>query len=248
LTSVIADIQALVLGSRYIKPLIPDLVNKVYKKLLQYDITAASFTTRSTSYTGPLDTAPSSESPQIAYRKLFMRGYLTNLTSDPSKMDFWVYLDKVGMMHTGVGRGRKQPLNVEYVHIGACLGFIQDCLTEAILSHPRLKIERKIAITRALGKVIWIQNDLFAKWYVRDGEEFQSSRRADEVDGEGFLRGKKVLRTEDLGSGYESFSPGASEVGTPGEEVELCPFAGLMERVEGMGMKVREEVPYGHSS
>ena len=66
------------------------------------------------------------------------------------------------MMH--VGRGREHPLHVEYVHIGACLGFIQDTLTEALLSHPRIKMDRKIALVKALNKVIWIQNDLFAKW------------------------------------------------------------------------------------
>lgn len=67
------------------------------------------------------------------------------------------------MMH--VGRGREHPLHIEYVHIGACLSFIQDTLTEALLSHPRLRLEKKVALVKALGKVIWIQNDLFAKWW-----------------------------------------------------------------------------------
>lgn len=67
------------------------------------------------------------------------------------------------MMH--VGRGREHPLHIEYVHIGACLSFIQDTLTEALLSHPRLRMEKKVALVKALGKVIWIQNDLFAKWW-----------------------------------------------------------------------------------
>ena len=64
-----------------------------------------------------------------------------------------------------MGRGREHPLHIEYVHIGACLSFIQDTLTEALLSHPRLRMERKVALVKALGKVIWIQNDLFAKWW-----------------------------------------------------------------------------------
>ena len=48
------DIDALVSGSKYIKQLIPAVVNIVYKKLLTYDITARAFTTRSTSYEGPI--------------------------------------------------------------------------------------------------------------------------------------------------------------------------------------------------
>ncbi|KAI1270248.1 hypothetical protein F5Y18DRAFT_8012 [Xylariaceae sp. FL1019] len=157
------DIEALVSGAKYIKALIPALVNIVYHKLLQYDITARAFHTRSTSYEGPIDETLTDNSPIILHRKTFLRAYLTKLCADPSTMEFWYYLDKVGMMH--VGRGREHPLHIEYVHIGVCLAFIQDTLTEALLSHPRLSMERKVALVKALGKVIWIQNDLFAKWW-----------------------------------------------------------------------------------
>ena len=58
------------------------------------------------------------------------------------------------MMH--VGRGRQHPLHVEYVHICVTLSFIQDILSEALLSHLRLKLDRKIALVKALGKAIWI--------------------------------------------------------------------------------------------
>ena len=58
------------------------------------------------------------------------------------------------MMH--VGRGRQHPLHVEYVHISVTLSFIQDILSEALLSHLRLKLDRKIALVKALGKAIWI--------------------------------------------------------------------------------------------
>lgn len=39
---------------------------------------------------------PDENSPQILHRKMFLRAYLTKLCSDPSKMEFWEYLDKVG--------------------------------------------------------------------------------------------------------------------------------------------------------
>lgn len=103
------------------------------------------------------------------------------------------------MMH--VGRGREHPLHIEYVHIGACLAFIQDTLTEALLSHPRIKMDRKIALIKALGKVIWIQNDLFAKWYVRDGEEFTAEAEKPVFEQEGYLDGRKVL--DDIEEGGE---------------------------------------------
>lgn len=210
------DIDALVNDSKYIKALIPAVANIVYKKLLQYDITAQAFTVRSTSYEGPLDEIPDENSPQILHRKMFLRAYLSKLCSDPSKMEFWEYLDKVGMMH--VGLGRKHPLNVEYIHLGACLGYIQDVLNEAILSHPRLHIQRKIALVKALNKVIWVQNDLMARWHVKDGAEYENPDAEIEVESEGYLHGKKVFNDEDM------------QVEANGEaapERSSCPFSGV---------------------
>lgn len=209
------DIEALIWGAKYIKQLIPAIVNIVYHKLLQYDITARAFETRSTSYEGPVDPNLHDNSPQILHRKMFLRAYLAKLCSDPSTLEFWEYLDKVGMMH--VGRGREHPLHVEYVHIGACLAFIQDTITEALLSHPRLRMDKKIALVKAIGKVIWVQNDLFAKWYVRDGEEYRDDMEQPEFEKEGYLNGKKILADiEDAPVGGDHGS-GAGGV---------CPFTG----------------------
>jgi len=213
------DIEVLIQGSKYIKQLAPAIVNVVYRKLLQYDITARAFTSRSTSYEGPLDEQPNEDSPQVLHRKLFLRGYIQKLCSDPSQMEFWEYLDKVGMMH--VGQGRKHPLHIEYVHIGACLAIIQDVIFEAILSHPRLQLDRKIAIVKAIGKVLWIQNDLFAKWYVRDGDEYADEKEETEIEREGYLHGVKIIdevdgENGDLTSSKEETASGAA-----------CPFSGM---------------------
>lgn len=125
------------------------------------------------------------------------------------------------MMH--VGLGRKHPLHIEYVHLGACLGFIQDIMTEAILSHPRLHIQRKTALVKALNKVIWIQNDLMAKWHVRDGEEYDAGDKEDlEIEREGYLHGKKIL------GGDSESSADESEARTPSDRpAGVCPFSGV---------------------
>ncbi|KAL1623689.1 hypothetical protein SLS56_008138 [Neofusicoccum ribis] len=226
------DIEALQTGHKYIKALIPAIVNIVYKKLLQYDITARAFETRSTSFEGPMDAVPDENSPQIIHRKMFLRAYLVRLCSDPSKMEFWEYLDKVGMMH--VGRGRQHPLHVEYMHIGALLSFIQDVLNEAILSHPRLHMNRKIALVKALGKVIWIQNDLFAKWYVRDGDEFAEQIEDIIIEREGYLHGKKIIGTSDE-SDVESTTSGSTQAtGQGAPPAGVCPFTGVQRGMEGL--------------
>ncbi|KAK0632467.1 Protoglobin-domain-containing protein [Immersiella caudata] len=236
------DIDALVSGSKYIQALIPAVVNIVYKKLLQYDITARAFTTRSTAFEGPMDEIPDEDSPQIVHRKMFLRAYLKKLCSDPTQMEFWEYLDKVGMMHTGLGR--THPLHIEYVHIGAALAVIQDILNEAILSHPRLPLPRKVAITKALNKVIWIQNDLFTKWYVHDGEEFTDGMDFGVIEKEGWLHGKKVLNPEGDGNDSEASDGTASPSGTQAKSKDkaptgVCPFTGVSASMAKM--KVHDE-------
>ncbi|KAK2616756.1 hypothetical protein QQS21_000368 [Conoideocrella luteorostrata] len=233
------DIEALISGAKYVRALVPAVVNIVYRKLLQYDVTARAFTTRNTSSDAIPDDqdhghghdhdhdhgAPLHEdSPQIVHRKLFLRAYLNKLCSDPSKLEFWEYLDKVGMMH--VGLGRKHPLHIEYVHLGVCLGFIQDIMTEAILSHPRLHMHRKIALVKALNKVIWIQNDFMAKWHVREADEFGLLAADIVVDKEGYLHGRQILddaETEESSDGTLRGTAGSS-AGTPVRKGE-CPLS-----------------------
>lgn len=244
-----ADIDHLIAGAKYIKVLIPAVTNIVYRKLLQYDITARAFETRSTSFEGPLDAIPAEDSPQILHRKMFLRAYLARLCSDPSQMTFWEYLDKVGMMHVGLGRAH--PLHVEYIHIGATLSLVQDVLTEAVLSHPRLSMGRKMGLVKALGKVIWIQNDLFAKWYVRDGEEYTDGVDYSKlIDKEGFLHGQRILggdeseKNSDKG-GDEDNEPSSERLVDNGgvgvgvgvtAESGVCPFAS-MSKTMGAGLK-----------
>lgn len=146
-------------------------------------------------------------------------------------MEFWKYLDKVGMMH--VGQGRAHPLHVEYVHIGVTLSLIQDVLMEAILSHPRMKMDRKIALIKALSKVIWIQNDLFAKWYVRDGDEFEEERLVPEIEPEGYLHGKKILH-----DGSES----ESEIEDSAMAAGTCPFKNLATQSNGNVNTLRDSI------
>lgn len=153
------------------------------------------------------------------------------------------------MMHCGQERLHK--LNVEYVHIGACLGFIQDIFTEALMSHPRLSLQRKTALLRAINKIIWIQNDLFAKWRIRDGEEF-----ADEMsdiildDKEGYLGEKKILgdgstsgsssMDDDRSSILSSIAPCVAHSVAP-SAASVCPFSGASRGDTGTETKIWAE-------
>ncbi|PWY67901.1 hypothetical protein BO70DRAFT_262392, partial [Aspergillus heteromorphus CBS 117.55] len=165
------DVATLIAGAKHIKALAPTVVDRIYKRILRYDITAKVFRTRDTASDEEIENWPVLESPPVQRRRQFLRWYMTKLCSDPSKMEFWRYLNQVGRMH--YGKERLHALNVEYIHIGACLGYIQDVLLEAVLGYDKLPLPFRISLVRALGKVLWIQNDLFARWRSYDGEEFQ---------------------------------------------------------------------------
>lgn len=66
----------------------------MYSKLLQYDITAQSFSKPEKD--DGREKLPSEKSSEILRRKIFLRWYLTKLCSDPSKLEYWEYMDKVG--------------------------------------------------------------------------------------------------------------------------------------------------------
>lgn len=92
----IDDVEALESGQKYIRAMIPAIVNLIYRKLLAQDITARAFVLRSTSDEQPIEEFFSENSPQINRRKMFLRWYLTKVCSDPTQMEFWRYLNKVG--------------------------------------------------------------------------------------------------------------------------------------------------------
>jgi hypothetical protein len=150
--------------------------------------------------------------PQIKFRKDFLKAYLVKLvTLDYEKIESWEYLDRVGIMHTGRAgfshrcviflnyssriresitaipsffRISKPSLRVEYIHCAILLGYVEDILVNAVITHPDLDLDTKNAVARAINKVrfescvksatmiqfllqiVWIQNDLFARHYI----------------------------------------------------------------------------------
>lgn len=123
------------------------------------------------------------------------------------------------------------PLNIEYMHLGACLGYIQDIFTEALMSHPRLSLQRRVGLIRAIGKIIWIQNDLFAKWFVRDGEEFSDEMPEINGEKEGYL-GEKRMLGESSPSGSSSEDDRSSVAsGSVQSKRSVCPFSGAPQPV-----------------
>lgn len=81
-------------------------------------------------------------------------------------------------------------------------------------------MSKRVGMVKAIGKVIWIQNDLFAKWHVPGGEEFA------EEAAEG--RAETVARLNEGAWGDLKQHPAsATGAGT-------CPFTGMEGAVKGL--------------
>ncbi|KAH7419145.1 Protoglobin-domain-containing protein [Cadophora sp. MPI-SDFR-AT-0126] len=197
-----SDGAALLAAKPLIAPLIPTILDAVYAKLLSFDITAKAFVPKNTDYEGELvkDVQELTlEHPQIALRKDFLKNYLVKLvsTTDLSPTSpFWVYLNNVGIMHTGQPgfkhRAKRPELRVEYIHMGALLGYVVDLVVAAVMDMDIIDSEIKSKVIRALNKVIWIQNDLMARHYLaKDGDESNQgvTPPLSEGDGEGSKSG-----------------------------------------------------------
>ncbi|KAI9837989.1 MAG: hypothetical protein M1819_006143 [Sarea resinae] len=164
------------------KPLIAlhmrTILDAVYSNLLNYDITAKAFVPRQRDFSGeaPKSLADLSlDHPQIRYRQNFLQKYLERLVSNADWSDdskFWQYLDTVGVMHTGLPgfkhREKRPELRVELVHMSALLGFVVDLVLKVVLENKDLAPSDKENVLRSFNKLIWIQNDLFARHYVVD--------------------------------------------------------------------------------
>jgi len=173
------DGEALRASKPLVAPLIPTILDAVYLKLLSFDITAKAFVPKNTDYQGETvkDVQElTMEHPQIAMRKDFLKNYLVKLvsTSDLSpESPFWVYLNNVGIMHTGKPgfkhREKRHDLKVDYIHMGALLGYVIDIVVGAVMGMDVIDTEMKCKVIKAFNKVVWIQNDLFARHYISDG-------------------------------------------------------------------------------
>ncbi|CZT40753.1 uncharacterized protein RSE6_00402 [Rhynchosporium secalis] len=166
------DGLALLAAKPLIAPLIPTILDAVYSKLLSFDITARAFVPKNTDYEGDL-VKILQELTSIQKLQLPRQ---TRLNHRPHpNLAFWVYLNKVGIMHTGLPgfkhRVKRPELRVEYIHMGLLLGYIVDIVIGAVINIDAIDNEIKFKVMRALNKVIWIQNHLMSRHYLVESDD-----------------------------------------------------------------------------
>ncbi|CAF4788434.1 unnamed protein product, partial [Rotaria sp. Silwood2] len=127
------DISALNMFATSAVSVIPVIVDSVYRKLFQYDITKSYFILHNDVYDGPSRKTEnlSLDSAQMVYRRDMLSSYLKRLLLQREwTNEFLAYLSRVGRMHTNkVG---STSINVDFTHINATLTYIENLLIEAV--------------------------------------------------------------------------------------------------------------------
>jgi hypothetical protein len=159
------DVKAIHASAGYLAPLIPQIVEQTYDKLLSYDATARHFVPRQKGYDGPLPTSLddlASSHPQIQFRKDHLNRYLMHLVGHAYNDKMALFLDMAGKIHTP--KAGNEEIDVSLVQMNALLGLLADLVFEAILGLS-LDEETKARTMRAFNKLFWIQNDLVTRHY-----------------------------------------------------------------------------------
>ena len=191
-----ATIQA---SGPLIAPLIQIVLDAIYSNLLSFDITAKPFMpkTQADEASTKAPSTPQELNLQHAHIKRqmnFLQGYLLKIVHNkdwtPSS-ELWTYMDKVAIAHTGLPgfqhRAKRPELRVEYMHLGLLLGYVEDIVLGAVMGMDTIDTEKKSSVIRAWSKLLWLQNDLFARRYVVDKDTGEKPTGLDTVAGSGDL-------------------------------------------------------------
>ncbi|KAF9069820.1 Protoglobin-domain-containing protein [Rhodocollybia butyracea] len=169
-----------------VNDMIPQVVDDLYAKLFEFDITKQIFLKRNAGFDGPIPSKLEDltlDCAQLVYRKIFMKSWARRvLTSDYSSGKTWAYMYKVGIMHTGVKSFKHKnhtsplvvPCELPFIltnrDCALSLGWIQTAIQTTILKldDEELSSLEKIAAITAVSKILWIKNDLFARHYITE--------------------------------------------------------------------------------
>ncbi len=159
------DIEVIHSSGNFLAPLLPGLVEAVYRKLQAQDATWRHFLPRQKGYDGEIPKKLAEldqDHPQIAFRKKHLIRYLERLVSTPYDNSMVKYLDMVGKIHTK--QAGNPDIFIPVIQMNALMGFVSDAINQTILeSHLDFPIKAKAV--RAFSKLLWIQNDLIQRHY-----------------------------------------------------------------------------------
>ena len=162
-----SDVNMLNTLAPIIFPLLPALVERLYKKLYSFDVTKRFFHMRNDGFeTFPVnrEVGITLDFVQTEYRKDMFSVYLKRVLTQGQWDDSFIeYLSRVGQMHTP--KGGSSAINVEYMYMNALFCYLQQLLMEVIWSSDNLDHRKKQEAAHAISKFIYIQNDFLTMHY-----------------------------------------------------------------------------------
>ncbi|KAI7904564.1 Protoglobin-domain-containing protein [Cokeromyces recurvatus] len=161
------DIKAIESVAERMRPLVPAIVDSVYVKQFEFDITKRYFLPKNEGFTGEVANSLDEltlDHPQIQFRKNFLGKYLLRILKGPYDDRFLKYLDWVAKIHTDTPE-KKSKINVDYVHVNALMGFVESAIINGVVQLG-LDREEEAVVLSAFNKLMWIQNDYYAKYYM----------------------------------------------------------------------------------
>ncbi|GAA5884557.1 hypothetical protein JCM6882_005298 [Rhodosporidiobolus microsporus] len=180
--------------AKIVTPLIKPIVDGVYIHLFEYPYTKAFFLKRNAGFEGEHATTLDKltlDDEQIKFRKTFLTAYVGKIfTADYERFQTWEYFDKVAKMHTGLKgfshRANKDPLIVDLQPMALLLGWVEDVVLKAVMDLPEETADTatKTAVLRAFNRFIWLQNDLFNRWYAKTDDELAAATEKAKEGGE----------------------------------------------------------------
>lgn len=159
------EVRLIQASAPHLGPRIPQLVEKTYARLLNYDATARHFVPRQHGFEGPIPGSLaelSTDHPQIRFRKDHLNRWFVQLIGRAYDAKMVQYLDMVGRIHTP--KAGNSEINVPLVQMNALMGVIADVLLTSIAEWP-IPAETALKTIRAFNKLLWIQNDFISRHY-----------------------------------------------------------------------------------
>ncbi|CAF2528546.1 unnamed protein product [Rotaria sp. Silwood2] len=163
------DISVLNKVAPALVPLVPTVVDAIYKNLFSFDATKTVFATHkvhfqgnATATPGGLDLTPE----RVTFLSDMLATYLKKvLTQTEWDKGFLEYLSNLGKVHAN--KAESKNIDVNYVYMNATLGYAQNLIVNALLSNDLgLDDNTKKAAVLALNKFLCIQNDFFTMHYI----------------------------------------------------------------------------------
>ena len=148
-------------------PALTTLVDKLYDKLLQFDITKRYFLMRNSGFDGKMETDESeitANCQQLRFRKEKFIKYLSRVLKETDWNDsFLQFLSTVGKVHTNFAGAHS--VDIDYIHMNLLLAYLHHTLFDHILNNQDIQQSQRSNFLFSLNKFLWIQNDFFTMHY-----------------------------------------------------------------------------------